>query len=103
EELADLMRLRQVLPGTDPGALGELLLDDLVAGINAFVTDVDAGTSDELLDLLLALSAERAFQQITAFSDACHTASCLRSIISAARPGGVSHTNPLARGCGAHW
>jgi len=40
------------------GALRELLLDDLVAEIDALVADVDAGARDELLDLLLALAAE---------------------------------------------
>jgi hypothetical protein len=44
--------------------LGELLLDDLVAEVDAFVADVDARTGDELLDLLLALPAERALQQV---------------------------------------
>jgi ATP-dependent Clp protease ATP-binding subunit ClpX len=71
EEVVDLPRLRQ-LGETDLGALVELLLDDLVAEIDAFVADVDAGTGDELLDLLLALTAERALQQVAAVTYACH-------------------------------
>ena len=39
---------------------GELLVDDLVTEIDAFVADVDAGPGDQLLDLPLALSAEAA-------------------------------------------
>ena len=58
EELADLLRLGQFVEKTDLGALGELLLDDLVAEIDAFVTDVNTRTCDQLLDLFLALSTE---------------------------------------------
>ena len=38
----------------------ELLVDDLVAEVDALVADVDAGPGDQLLDLTLALSAEAA-------------------------------------------
>ncbi len=41
-------------------ALAELLLDDLVAEIDALVADVDAGAGDQLLDLPLRLAAEGA-------------------------------------------
>jgi hypothetical protein len=75
EELADLVWLGQFLQQPDLAALGEFLFDDLVAKINALVADVDTRTSDELLDLLLALSAERTLQQVAALSDARHTAS----------------------------
>ena len=56
----------------DLTGLGQLLLDDLVAEIDALVADVDAGAGDQFLDLLLALPAERALQQVTAVTDACH-------------------------------
>src|SRR5207248_10935488 len=46
------------------GGLGELLLDDLVAEIDALVTDVDTWTGDELLDLLLGLAAEGTLQEV---------------------------------------
>ena len=74
EELVDLAWLGELFE-PELAALRQLLLDDLVAEIDALVTDVDAGTSDQLLDLLLALSAEGTLQQVAALSDARHTAS----------------------------
>ncbi len=73
EEGEDLFRLRQVelARGLFAG-LGEALFDDLVAELDALVADVDAGTGDQLLDLLLALAAERALEQVGALADACH-------------------------------
>ncbi len=52
--------------------LGQALLDDLVAELHALVADVDARSRDQLLDLLLALPAEGALEQIRALADACH-------------------------------
>ena len=72
EEVEDLTRLGQIVEQADISGLGELLFDDLVAEIDALVADVHTRTSDQLLDLLLALSAERALQQVTAVSDARH-------------------------------
>src|SRR5690606_28605161 len=73
EEGEDLLRLRQVeLARGFFARFGEALLDDLVAQLDAFVADVDAGARDELLHLLLALSAEGAFEQVGALTDACH-------------------------------
>src|SRR5690606_13861162 len=63
EEVEDLARLGQVDEPEFAG-LGQLLVDDLVAQVDALVADVHAGTRDELLDLLLALPAERALEQI---------------------------------------
>ena len=57
QELVDLTRLGQLVEA-QLGGLGELLLDDLVAEVDALVADVDAGPGDELLDLLLRLAAE---------------------------------------------
>src|ERR671920_479070 len=45
---------------------------DLLAEVDALVADVDPGASDELLDLLLALPAERALEKVTALTDSCH-------------------------------
>jgi len=42
------------------GGSGQLLIDDLVAEIDALVADIDAGPGNQLLDLTLALSAEAA-------------------------------------------
>jgi hypothetical protein len=52
EEVEDLARLGQLLHA-QLGGLGELLLDDLVAQIDALVADVDARSGDQLLDLAL--------------------------------------------------
>jgi hypothetical protein len=76
EELVDLARLGQAVP-LELGGLGQFLLDDLVAEIDALIADVHAWASYELFDLLLALTAERAFQQITAVAHACHPATPL--------------------------
>jgi hypothetical protein len=59
EDVVDLSRLRQVLE-LEGGCSGELLVDDLVAEIDALVADVDAGAGDQLLDLPLRLAAEAA-------------------------------------------
>jgi hypothetical protein len=48
QELADLHRLGQLVP-LEVGALGELLLDDLVAEVDALVADVDAGPAMSFL------------------------------------------------------
>jgi len=48
----DLLRLRQVLE-LEAGWSGQLLVDDLVAEIDALVADVDARPRDQLLDLAL--------------------------------------------------
>ena len=73
EELPDLGGLGQFVE-LDVVGVGELLFDDLVAQVDALVADVDTGARNELLDLLLALPAERALQQVTAVSDARHGA-----------------------------
>jgi hypothetical protein len=72
----DLDRLGQ-LGESDLLGDRELLLDDLVAEIYALVTDVDAGAGDQLLDLLLRLSAEAALEQLAAVSESCHRVSDL--------------------------
>jgi hypothetical protein len=71
QELTDLSGLGQLIE-LDVVGVGQFLFDDLVAEVDAFIADVHAGAGDELLDLLLALSAERAFQQVAAVSDTCH-------------------------------
>ena len=51
---------------------GELLVDDLVAEIDALVADVDAGTGDQLLHLPLALAAEAAEQLLVSLARSGH-------------------------------
>ena len=48
------------------GLLGELVLDDVVAQVDALVADVDARPGDELADVALALAAERALELLRA-------------------------------------
>src|SRR5262249_50834490 len=79
EELVDLARLGQLVE-LDVGAFGELFLDDLVAQVDALVADVHAGAGDELLDLLLALPAEGALEQVATVTDACHSFSFASSV-----------------------
>ena len=50
----------------------ELLFDNLVAQLNALITDVHTATGDELTHLLLALSAKGALEQIGAILRHCH-------------------------------
>ena len=71
QELVDLRRLRQLVE-LDLAGLGQFLLDDLVAEIDALIADVHAGAGDEFLHLLLALPAEGALQQVAAVTDTCH-------------------------------
>src|SRR5699024_396738 len=52
--------------------LGELLLDDLVAQLDALDADVHARARDEPLRLLLGLAAEGALEQVAAFAYARH-------------------------------
>jgi hypothetical protein len=55
----DLDGLRQALE-LEARRRRELLVDDLVAEVDAFVADVDARARDQLLDLALRLAAEGA-------------------------------------------
>jgi hypothetical protein len=48
----DLLRLREVLQ-LEARWSGQLLVDDLIAEIDALVADVYAGPGDQLLDLAL--------------------------------------------------
>src|ERR1700684_4488860 len=80
--LADDVALQELPDLGGPGQLvefyvvgvGEFLFDDLVTQVDALVADVHAWPSNELFDLFLTLSAERALQQVTAVSDARHGA-----------------------------
>ena len=71
EEIENLPRLGQLIEG-DLFTLVELLLDDLVAQVNAFVTDVDTWASNQLLDLLLTLPAKGTFEEVASVTDSCH-------------------------------
>src|SRR6202000_2918717 len=73
QEIPDLGRLGKFVEFYVVG-VGEFLFDDFVAQINALIADVHARPRNKLFDLLLALSAERALQQVAAVSDARHGA-----------------------------
>ena len=57
------MRLRQLVAGA-LGAVLELLADDVVAELDALVADEDGRAGDELADLVLALAAEGAVEEL---------------------------------------
>jgi len=82
EDLVDLLRLRQVLE-LEARRSGELLVDDLVAEVDALVADVDAGAGDQLLDLALRLTAEAAEELLVGFGRTCQRND---SCVSALRP-----------------
>jgi ATP-dependent Clp protease ATP-binding subunit ClpX len=56
----------------EAGRSGELLVDDLVAEIDALVADVDARAGDQLLDLPLRLAAEAAEKLFVGVGRTCH-------------------------------
>jgi hypothetical protein len=66
----DLTRFRQVLQ-LDRGRRGQLLVDDLVAEIDALVADVDARAGDQLLDLTLRLAAKAAEELLVRVCGTC--------------------------------
>ena len=72
EEVEDLLGLGQ-LERNSGARVAQLLVDDLIAQLDALVADVDTGPGDELLDLLLALAAEGALEQIHTLSVTCHS------------------------------
>src|SRR5262249_5698487 len=84
EEFPDLGGLRQFVK-FDVVGVGEFLFDDLVTQIHALIADVHTGASNEFLDLLLALPAEGALQQVTAVSDARHGAEGLLPVRRSSR------------------
>ncbi len=65
EEVVDVLGLGQLVEA-ELSRLGQLLFDDLVAQVDALVTDVDARAGDELLHLLLRLPTEGALQKVPA-------------------------------------
>jgi hypothetical protein len=70
EDFVDLLWLGQVLQ-LDRGRRGQLLVDDLVAEIDAFVADVDARAGDQLLDLALRLAAKAAEELLVRVCGTC--------------------------------
>jgi hypothetical protein len=70
QNVVDLARLRKILE-LEGRRSGELLIDDLVAEVDALVADIDAGAGDQLLDLPLRLAAEAAEELLVGFGGTC--------------------------------
>ena len=85
QDVIDLTGLRQALE-LEGRRGGELLVDDLVAEIDALVADVDAGAGDQLLDLALRLAAEAAEELLVGFGGTCQRIAPSDSV----RPAGSS-------------
>ena len=94
EEVEDLLGLGQLKRDTGT-RLTQLLIDDLVAQLDALVTDVDTRSRDELLDLLLALATEGALEQIHTLSVTCH--SFLQIRLRSPHPGATASAYGLNR------
>ena len=63
--------------------------------------DIDPWTRNELLDLFLALSAERAFQQVATIADSCHRVSFLRGRVARSAGRRLHAPLPLNATCAA--
>ena len=74
QDLVDVLRAREVVE-VELRRSRELLVDDLVAEIDALVADVDARAGDQLLDLSLGLPAEAAEQLLVAVARPRHLVS----------------------------
>jgi len=63
EDLLDLVGLGELIART-LSAILELLADNVIAQLDAFVADEHGGAGDQLADLMLAFPAERAIEQL---------------------------------------
>jgi hypothetical protein len=101
QDLVDLARLGQVLELDRAGRLGQLLVDDLVAEVDALVADVDAGAGDQLLDLALRLAAEAAEELLVRVCGPCQRNPLLAGqwVASGSRPQLKGGCKPACR-CG---
>ncbi len=71
EKGGDLAGSRQFVEN-ELGAVAELVGDDVVAQVDAFIADVHAGPRDELLDLFLTFRAETALNEVVTFTELSH-------------------------------
>ena len=75
QEFVDLARLGKGGSRRQRLLRAQLFLNNLVTQLDAFVTDVCAGATDELTHLLLTLPTERALEQFRAISQTSHETS----------------------------
>jgi len=77
QDVEDFLRFRQVLQ-LEGRRRRQLLIDDLVAEVDALVADVDAGACDQLLYLALRLAAEAAEELLVRVCGPCQRNPLLR-------------------------
>jgi hypothetical protein len=82
QDLVDLARFRQVLELDATRRRRELLVDDLIAEVDALVADVDPGAGDELFDLALRLAAEAAEELLVGIGRTCQRDPSLRAVVA---------------------
>jgi hypothetical protein len=99
QDLVDLARLGQVLELDRPRRRGQLLVDDLVAEVDALVADVDARAGDQLLDLALRLAAEAAEELLVRVCGPCQRNPLLAGqwVASGSRPKLKGGCKPVCR------
>src|SRR5690349_6248155 len=72
EKILDILRLWQV--GANGGRLGSfVVMNDLIAYINALITNINAGSGDQFSNIVLRLAAKRAAEQFFWSPEVCHT------------------------------
>jgi GNAT superfamily N-acetyltransferase len=81
QDVVNLTRLGQVLEFDRAGGRRQLLIDDLVAEVNALVADIDARTCDQLLDLALRLAAEAAEELLVRVCRPCQRNPLLGAVV----------------------
>ncbi len=72
EEALDLVRLRQIGPNR-PGGRISVVIDDLVADINALVADIYTRAGDEFANIVLRFTAKRAGQEFLWTAELAHS------------------------------
>jgi hypothetical protein len=81
EEVVNLFGLGQIEVGDGLATVLRLtLINDFVTELNTLITDIDARSRNELLDLLLAFATERTLEELAGIACACHEKAFLHAI-----------------------